>query len=43
MATNICLDCAYFLNCKKASEDIRECETFIKIHREIRRTNNTKP
>ena len=40
MATNICLDCAYFLNrdkCTKASEEIRECNEYKFIMREIER------
>ena len=39
MATNICLDCAYFLNCSKASEEIRECNEYLFIHKEIERKN----
>lgn len=36
MATNICLDCAYFGGkCDKASEEIRECNEYIFIRREI--------
>ena len=35
MAINKCLDCAYFLNCNKASEDITECIDYKYIRREI--------
>ena len=37
MATNICLDCGYFLNCNKASEEIRECNEYKFIMRNIER------
>ena len=38
MATNICLDCAYFGGkCTKASEEIRECNEYKFIRREIER------
>ena len=37
MATNICLDCAYFLACNKASEEIRKCNEYKFIRREIER------
>lgn len=30
MTINICLNCAYFLNCSKASEEVRECNNYIK-------------
>ena len=47
MATNICLDCAYFLNhdkCTKANEEIRECNEYKFIRREINyEKNNDKP
>lgn len=46
MATNICLDCAYFGNpdkCKNASEEIRECNEYKFIRREIeRKESNVK-
>ena len=45
MATNICLDCAYFGNrdkCKKASEEIRECNEYKFIRREIEHVENNK-
>lgn len=35
MATNICLDCIHWLNCNKASEEIRECNEYNFIRREI--------
>ena len=35
MATNICLDCIHFLACNKASEEIRECNEYKFIRREI--------
>lgn len=38
MAKNICLDCAYLGGkCKKASEEIRECNEYKFIMREIER------
>ncbi len=38
MATNICLDCAYFGGkCDDASEEIRECNEYKFIRREIER------
>lgn len=38
MATNICLDCAYFGGkCIEASEEIRECNEYKFIRREIER------
>lgn len=30
-----CINCGYFLNCKKASEEIEYCETYIKRKRDI--------
>ena len=37
MATNICLDCAYLGGkCKIASEEIRECDEYKFIRREIK-------
>lgn len=33
-----CINCGYFLNCNKASEEIRECEEFIKSKRIIERS-----
>lgn len=30
---NICVNCKYFLNCKKANEYIEKCEKFIKNYR----------
>lgn len=35
MARNICLDCGYFLNCKRADEKIIGCDQYIKAHRTI--------
>lgn len=44
MATNICLDCIHFLACNKASEEIRECNEYKFIRREINyEKNNDKP
>lgn len=37
MATNICLDCIHFLACSMASEEIRECNEYEFIRREIER------
>ena len=37
MAINICLDCIHFLACKNASEEIRECNEYKFIMREIER------
>lgn len=45
MATNICLDCAYFLNhdkCTKASEEIRECNEYEFKRREIERKESSE-
>lgn len=35
VARNICLDCGYFLNCKRADEKIIGCDQYIKAHRTI--------
>jgi len=35
MARNICLDCGYFLNCKRADEKIIGCDQYIKANRTI--------
>lgn len=45
MATNICLDCAYLGGkCIIASEEIRECNEYKFIRREINcEKNNDKP
>lgn len=40
MATNICLDCRHFLVCNKASEEIRECNEYKFIRREIERKDS---
>lgn len=32
---NICLKCAYFVNCTKASEEIRECDKYKKMSYEV--------
>lgn len=32
---NICLNCAYFGNCDKASEEIRECDKYKKMSYEV--------
>lgn len=43
MATNICLDCIHWLNCTIASEEIRECNEYKFIRREIeRKESNAK-
>ena len=41
MATNICLDCAYLGGkCTKASEEMRECNEYKFIRREIERKDS---
>lgn len=42
MGRNICIDCGYFLNCKKACEYIETCEKFVKAHRTIVKIDNRK-
>lgn len=42
MARNICLDCGYFLNCSKASQELVNCERFVKVHKTITRIENEK-
>ena len=42
MATNICLDCGHFLVCNKASEEIQQCDKFIKVHREIEKKDSNR-
>ena len=32
----LCLNCAYFVSCNKASEEIRECKEFKKISYETK-------
>lgn len=32
---NICLNCSYFLNCAKASEEITECKDYKKRSYEV--------
>lgn len=36
MATNICLDCIHFLACSMASQEIKECDEYEFIRREIK-------
>lgn len=41
---NICLNCAYFISCNKASEEIRECDKYKKMSYEViveRKENET--
>ena len=42
MPRNICIDCGYFLNCKKAREYIEKCENFVKANRTIIKINDRK-
>lgn len=30
-----CINCGYFLNCKNASQEVKECEKYTKIERII--------
>ena len=32
---NKCINCGYFLNCKKASKEIQHCDNFTKANRTI--------
>ena len=32
-----CVNCGYFLNCKNASQEIKECEEYIKAERIIKK------
>jgi len=40
MARKVCINCGYFLNCKYASENITDCDKFVKAHRVITRVEN---
>lgn len=33
---NICLNCAYFVSCNEASEEIRECDKYKKMSYETK-------
>lgn len=39
---NKCINCGYFLNCKKASKEIENCEKFIKANRIINKRNKNR-
>lgn len=34
---NKCINCGYFLNCKRADKNIKDCEKFVKANRIIKR------
>lgn len=36
----VCINCGYFLNCKYASENITDCDKFVKANRVITRIEN---
>ena len=40
MAKNICLDCLYFLVCKKASENIQDCYDYKFARKNIERKDS---
>ena len=37
---NKCINCGYFLNCKYASENITDCNKFVKANRVITKIEN---
>ena len=37
-----CINCDYFFSCEKASEEIRECEYFVKADRKTTKLESKK-